>query len=155
MESIEEKAERMHKEALRELMKLPPIQCVLDSTDAFLLVMNLQLALTHPNNQGEGGRVIQDIARKLQIILGKQSRKAFDALELGWENKVYQNNQSQCKACGAPIVWVRTKSGKWTPQDLDGGSHWATCPEAHKFKKGKTTNGKNNISDVAGSSNRP
>lgn len=146
---------RMHFEAIDELRKMPPTEVVMDNVAIFLVVMNLQLALTHPNNEEEGSSVIRDVARKLQTILGKQSRKAFNALEFGWEcESDRQYNGAKCKACGAPIIWEQTKSGKWTPKDLDGGPHWATCPHAKQFKKGKTTNGKNKGANVADSSNR-
>lgn len=43
--------------------------------------------------------------------------------------------KSYCKSCGAEINWVKTESGKFTPINLDGLTHWATCPDAKKFKK--------------------
>lgn len=79
-----------------------------------------------------------------------------------------------CKACNAPIIWIKTVAGKSMPcdaeqvlywqkpkgkstiitpngetikADLNGDPnkatgigyvpHWATCPEASKFKKGR------------------
>jgi len=59
---------------------------------------------------------------------------------------------STCKACGAPIKWVKMESGKAMPVDIDpikivretetggivvGGylAHWATCPKANNFRK--------------------
>lgn len=78
---------------------------------------------------------------------------------------------SQCKSCGAEIVWVKTRHGKWIPCDeglvpykqcdtgsgsvvLDDGTvvrcdlafdgepsglarvaHFATCPDADKFRR--------------------
>lgn len=79
-----------------------------------------------------------------------------------------------CKACNAPIIWIKTIAGKSMPcdaeqvlywqnpkgkstiitpngetikADLNGEPnkatgigyvpHWATCPEASKFKKGR------------------
>lgn len=64
---------------------------------------------------------------------------------------------SQCKSCGAPIVWIRTPTGRRMPCDStfatwpdgtvvdtmgnvqsDGGRgyrpHWATCPNADKHR---------------------
>jgi len=40
-----------------------------------------------------------------------------------------------CKGCGAAILWVTTKNGKAAPYDPDGETHWATCPNAKRFKK--------------------
>lgn len=48
-----------------------------------------------------------------------------------------RKNVSQCKACGAVIQWVKTEKGKFTPINSDGSTHWATCPEANRFKKVK------------------
>jgi len=61
---------------------------------------------------------------------------------------------ANCKSCGAEIVWVKTNAGKNHPVNaepekriilLDGGaqvmdaytSHFATCPDADKFRKKK------------------
>jgi len=58
----------------------------------------------------------------------------------------------KCKACGAPIYFIRTKLGRLMPCDvksekatvnvtLSDGTlkavvpHFATCPEASQFKK--------------------
>lgn len=66
-------------------------------------------------------------------------------------------NQSKCKSCQAPILWVITPKGKRTPvdakktrvaqlMDVDGVlkieevaeghvSHWITCPSADQHRK--------------------
>ncbi len=65
-------------------------------------------------------------------------------------------NSKPCKACGHPIVFLPAKSGKLLPinaetvqegdteyqgKDADGKgkhiAHFATCPEADKFRKKK------------------
>lgn len=46
-----------------------------------------------------------------------------------------KNKQTYCKSCGQVIEFIQTLSGKWTPINSDGTSHWATCPDAQKFKK--------------------
>lgn len=43
--------------------------------------------------------------------------------------------QSSCKGCGQSITWMLTENGKSTPLNLDGTTHWATCPDAKKFKR--------------------
>jgi hypothetical protein len=40
----------------------------------------------------------------------------------------------QCQACGAPIEWIRTRSGVPTPIDADGRPHWATCTDPDRFR---------------------
>ncbi len=42
-----------------------------------------------------------------------------------------------CEGCGRQIFWFPTKLGKKQPIDPDEGvSHWGTCPEAGRFRKG-------------------
>lgn len=40
-----------------------------------------------------------------------------------------------CRGCGAPVYWITTAAGKAMPVDLDGVSHFATCPQAAKFRR--------------------
>ena len=66
-----------------------------------------------------------------------------------------------CGSCGAPMVWAKMESGKWAPFDAkperrfilhpgeDGilraeaqptyASHYATCPDADKWRGGNWT----------------
>lgn len=62
---------------------------------------------------------------------------------------------SACRSCGAPITWMITNTGKTMPVDglIQGQpaepnmkfdpkvhvSHFATCPNAAKHRKPKTT----------------
>ena len=40
-----------------------------------------------------------------------------------------------CRTCGAPIVWVvNPETGKRPPYDLDGVSHFATCPQSKTWR---------------------
>lgn len=41
----------------------------------------------------------------------------------------------KCRSCDAPVQWVKTATGKWTPANPDGSPHWATCPQAKEWKK--------------------
>jgi hypothetical protein len=45
--------------------------------------------------------------------------------------------QSFCAKCGDRIFWRKTAKGKNTPVNLDGSTHWGTCPNAKDFKKRK------------------
>jgi hypothetical protein len=40
-----------------------------------------------------------------------------------------------CRGCGQLIAWWTTTAGKRSPHDLDGTSHFATCPEAAQFRR--------------------
>lgn len=42
-----------------------------------------------------------------------------------------------CRACRACIVFVRTTSGALMPVNLDGTTHFATCPAADAFRRRK------------------
>jgi hypothetical protein len=49
----------------------------------------------------------------------------------------------RCNSCGAAIVWIETAAGKRMPVDYavgatHGTSHFATCPDAATWRKGKT-----------------
>lgn len=41
---------------------------------------------------------------------------------------------SRCKGCKALIYWIKTRADKNMPVDPDGTSHFATCPNANKFR---------------------
>lgn len=44
-------------------------------------------------------------------------------------------NIGRCRGCGQPIAWARTPAGRSAPLDLDGTNHFATCPEADRFRR--------------------
>jgi len=43
----------------------------------------------------------------------------------------------RCRSCGAVILWVVTLWGKRSPQNPDGTSHFATCPDAVRWRRDK------------------
>lgn len=46
-------------------------------------------------------------------------------------------NPSTCRGCGDPIWWITTKYKKAMPLNNDLTLHFASCPEARKFRKKK------------------
>jgi len=52
--------------------------------------------------------------------------------------KVKRNRPAICKGegCLQEIYWIETEGGRRMPVDPDGTPHWATCPDAGRFKKG-------------------
>jgi len=53
---------------------------------------------------------------------------------------VTEDNRSECRSCGEPIIWCLTARGKKMPVDEpdDDGpttSHFATCKDAGKWRK--------------------
>ncbi len=60
--------------------------------------------------------------------------------ERGNTFRVTEENQSECRSCGASILWCITAKGKKMPVDIPEGdepttSHFATCPEADTWRK--------------------
>ena len=39
-----------------------------------------------------------------------------------------------CRGCHATIYWVEHCNGNVAPYNPDGSSHFATCPDANKFR---------------------
>lgn len=46
---------------------------------------------------------------------------------------------SRCRGCGQLIAWARTASGRSAPLDRDGTSHFATCPDAARFRRSQAS----------------
>ena len=46
--------------------------------------------------------------------------------------------QSACRSCESPIVWCKTPAGKRAPVNPDGTSHFSTCPQADRWRRGKS-----------------
>ena len=45
------------------------------------------------------------------------------------------NRPTSCRSCGATVLFLRaTRSGKSSPIDPDGKSHFATCPDAPHWR---------------------
>lgn len=40
-----------------------------------------------------------------------------------------------CRGCRATIAWALTPAGKYAPLDPSGISHFATCPQADRFRR--------------------
>ena len=75
----------MSSEAVRALAKTSPVHLTLEPDELFALVLNLQLALHHPANNTGSSKVVRDIVRKLQIIIGQRSQIGYDVIEFGWQ----------------------------------------------------------------------
>lgn len=52
-------------------------------------------------------------------------------------------NFAKCAGCGASVSWYKTPKGASIPMDPMANdespaiSHWATCPKAKQFRRGK------------------
>lgn len=51
--------------------------------------------------------------------------------------KVIGRSNSNCIACHAPIVFVKTRHNRWAPFDYDLVSHYATCRDPDAFRRAK------------------
>jgi len=41
----------------------------------------------------------------------------------------------RAEACRAVVLWAHTPAGRHMPLDRDGAAHFATCPEAERFRR--------------------
>lgn len=72
--------------ALAKLLEgRPPITLEIELPLALLLVGNLQLALRHPQNSGDGARAIRAFARDLQARIAPVGSEIHAVMEMGWE----------------------------------------------------------------------
>ena len=78
-EDIQQISEVFHK-----LEDAEPIPIIIDASAAFLLICQLQLALRHPGNNGDGSAIIRQIATVLEGALGERVPEAVTQLEKGW-----------------------------------------------------------------------
>lgn len=46
-----------------------------------------------------------------------------------------EGDEGACRSCQAPIVWIVTKNGKRAPMNLDGTSHFGTCPQSESWRR--------------------
>lgn len=78
-EDIQQISEVFHK-----LKDAEPIPLSIDASAAFLLICQLQLALRHPGNNGDGSVIIRQIATVLEQAIGERVPEAVTQLEKGW-----------------------------------------------------------------------
>ncbi len=45
------------------------------------------------------------------------------------------DNLGACRSCGASILWCVTPKGRKAPVNLDGSSHFSTCPTAERWRR--------------------
>lgn len=63
----------------------PPILMEIDVQTALLIIGNLQLAVRHPDNKGDGARAIRAFARELQERVAPVGSAIHDIMEEGWD----------------------------------------------------------------------
>jgi hypothetical protein len=88
---------------------------------------------TAERREGERRRAERRDARRPpgQRVIVDDERFARWKRPGGWEIV----NVAPCRGCGKLIAWARTLDRKPAPLDRDGTSHFATCPEAERFRK--------------------
>lgn len=67
------------------------------------------------------------------MIADPQGLPALPGPEWSWPER--GRATGRCRSCQAGILWAITPSGKWSPLDLDGKPHWATCPNAAQHRR--------------------
>ena len=73
--------------------------------------------------------------------VGHAEHRVFEAAGTFWLLPDYAlapdpgETPTQCSACAAVILFVRTRKGKRAPLNPDGTSHFASCPAADRFRR--------------------
>jgi hypothetical protein len=48
----------------------------------------------------------------------------------------FSGNVAECRSCHAPIIWaMHNITGKRSPLNPDGTSHFSNCPDAARFRR--------------------
>lgn len=62
--------------------------------------------------------------------------------EIATERDGSPGSVKPCRSCGAPILWIATRSGKRMPVDAKTDVvHFKTCPDADKHRNGGAPSG--------------
>lgn len=58
--------------------------------------------------------------------------------EVNFKHKIKEGQEPVvCRGCGKHVYWIKTDKGKNMPINPDGITHFATCPQAGKFRSKK------------------
>lgn len=72
---------------------------------------------------------------RLDLRQVAQARASItEAEEKAASATVYRAN-GKCKSCFAPVHWRMTDAGRPSPHNLDGTSHFSTCPHAARHRR--------------------
>lgn len=53
--------------------------------------------------------------------------------------RIGMGEQGECRSCKAQIAWAPLpKTGKPHPWNLDGTSHFSTCPDAARWRRSRS-----------------
>jgi hypothetical protein len=71
-----------------------------------------------------------------------RERPGDESVPEPWEGAVIPEGytfqrRGRCASCAALISWLKTPIGRTGPWNVDGTSHFASCPEANKWRKRK------------------
>jgi len=55
--------------------------------------------------------------------------------QVRWRLQLMGIPVQECRDCKEPIIFLRTKTGKFMPVTMALQSHFADCPAANKFRK--------------------
>lgn len=47
----------------------------------------------------------------------------------------HERERSRCRLCLRAVLWERTVNNRWTPVNVDGSTHWATCEGADEMRR--------------------
>jgi hypothetical protein len=81
---------------------------------------------------GKEAETVEVKARELSALCDSHEELEHRATWL----VTHVGNPGKCSGCGASIYWMKhAQTGKAAPYDPEGSSHFATCPQAARFKR--------------------
>ena len=82
-------------------------------------------------------RAVRRLGPSLGLALYIPDAKARGLIVLGERREIADEPMAKCRSCDAPIKFVKTEAGKRSPQNPDGTSHFASCPQGERWSKGE------------------
>lgn len=74
---------------------------------------------------------MRDYQAEIAARAAQRAAEAGFTIPEGWQ----VSDLGACRSCGERIAWCITPAGKRAPVDPDGTSHFATCPQADRWRR--------------------
>lgn len=89
----------------------------------------------------ESGKTEGKTVRTILVTYSRDSNEQDNVFEKPVTGEPHicasRDGSATCRGCNQRIRWETTANGHHTPVNLDGSTHWATCPASDQFHKGK------------------
>ena len=93
--------------------------------------------LDRPTRPGDVLYLDDTLRREESHMCGAAPAIGFRAVVLNLLMFLTGDKKSACKGCGAPVWWLMTKRAKRAPYTENALNHFADCPKADTFRKGR------------------